>query len=301
VLAVTIALSAIAYFSKSYKKNYPQYEIYGKIAFDILFLALSLLLIYVAYLFARERNLNSPESKADVRDRGSLGMLAIIFALILHFLGVRGDQDRVSILSYLMLMFGLTWFVFGRTIAKKLLFPYAILFFMMPMEFLDDYIGGPLRIHATNISVWIMQKFSLIINMEVIQLGTKFTVDGKPFDVAPACSGLRSLIALTIIGGSYAYISQPTILRKWLLGFCAVPIALFTNIIRLVLVGLICHFFGSERALWFHDNAIVLYILAIIVFFSLDKVFDRIAQSRWLNVFLEFLKAMFKWLKVKDF
>jgi exosortase len=301
LLTILITLSTIAYLGKNYKNSYPQYEIYGKIAFDVLFLVLNFFLIYAAYLFMREYRLNLGESKAAVPERISLGMVAIVFALILHFLGMRGDQDRISILSYLMLMFGLTWFVFGNVVAKKLIFPYAILFFMMPMEFLDDYIGGPMRIQATNVSVWVMQKLSLVINMEVIQSGTKFTVDGKPFDVAPACSGLRSLVALTIIGGSYAYISQPTVLRKWLLGLCAIPIALFTNIIRLVLVGLTCHFFGSERALWVHDNAIFLYILAIIIFFSLDKVFDRIAQSKWFKRLIEFMKARFKWLKVKDF
>ena len=147
---------------------------------------------------------------------------------------------------------------------------------------------------TTNISVVIMKGIGALNGMEVIQTGTKFLINGDPFDVAPACSGLRSLVALSAIGSAYAFITQPTILRKWLLGLCSIPIAVVTNVIRLVLVGVTCHYFNSKSALWVHDNAIFLYILAILFLFSLDKIFDKAAKSKW-------LKEIFKWLKIKDF
>lgn len=300
-LGISLFLGAVAYLGKEYKKEYPQYEILSIIAFDILFFALTLILIYVGYLFYRERKAIIPEIPERRNDGISFGLFAIILGLLFHFMGMRGDQDRISLIAYIAVIYGLNYFLFGRWVGKRILFPYAILAFIVPMEFLDDYIGGPLRVHATNGSVWVMQKFALFINMEVIQHGTKFIIDGKPFDVAPACSGLRSLVALTIIGASYAFISQPTALRKWLLGLCAIPIALFTNIIRLVLVGLTSHFFGSERAMWVHDNAIFLYILAIIAFFSLDKVFDRLSKTKLFLAGGKWIKAKLSWLKVKDF
>lgn len=301
ILGIAVFLSAVAYFGKEYKKEYPQYEILSAIAFDILFYAFTVLLIYVGYLFYLERGTVSKNETEQSFGGTIIGVFAIVFGLLFHFMGMRGDQDRVSLISYIAVIYGLNCFLFGKWVGKQILFPYIILAFIVPMEFLDDYIGGPLRVHATNASVWVMKKIALVINMEVIQHGTKFVIDGNPFDVAPACSGLRSLVALTIIGASYAFISQPTLLRKWLLGLCAIPIALFTNIVRLVLVGLTSHFFGSERAMWVHDNAIFLYILAIMVFFSLDKIFDRLAKTRLVKAAGEWLKAKLSWLKVKDF
>ncbi len=294
LIGVAVILGFIAYFGKDNKNRYPQYEIYSKIAFDILFYFLTVVLIYAAYLFARERKLHPPEVEDKKSDKLFLGMAALVFGLVFHFLGMRGDLNRISILSYVTVMYGFTWFVFGKEVSTKLIFPYAILLFLIPMEFLDDYIGGPLRLFAARASVGIMKGISPIIGMEVVREGTKFTINGAPFDVAPACSGLRSLVALTVIGAVYAFITQPGLLRKCLLGLCAIPIAVLTNVMRLVLVGITCHYFGSKSALWVHDNAIFLYVLAIVALFSLDKIFDRIAKSKW-------IKAKLKWLKIKDF
>ncbi len=293
-VAVIAVLAAVAYFAKSNRREYPQYEIYSEIAYGILFYVLTALLVYAAYLFARGQELDIAETDKKKSDVVLLGMLAILVGLGFHFLGMRGDLNRVSILAYILTMYGFVWYVFGKDIGKKLMFPFAFLLFMIPMEFLDDYLGGPLRIFASRISVGTLKGIGAIIGMEVVRKGTQFTINGNPFDVAPACSGLRSLVALSAIGAAYAFITQPGILRKWLLGICAVPIALFTNIVRLTLVGITCHFFGQKTAMHVHDSSIFLYILAILFLFSLDRIFSRISKSEW-------VKAKLTWLKTRDF
>jgi exosortase len=142
--------------------------------------------------------------------------------------------------------------------------------------------------------VGILKGTGAIIGMEVVRKGTQFTINGNPFDVAPACSGLRSLVALSAIGAAYAFITQPGVLRKWLLGICAVPIALITNMVRLVMVGITCHFFGPKAAMHVHDSSIFLYILAILFLFSLDRIFSRVWRSEW-------IRARLRWLKTRDF
>jgi exosortase len=294
IIGIAAALGAVAYFGKEYKRAYPQYEIFSRISFDILFYSLTVLMVYASYLWKREEHLQSPEAPAKQREYAFLGLLAMVFGLVIHFLAMRGDLNRISVLAYIVTLYGFSWYAFGKSVGLKMMFPFAFLLFMLPMEFLDDFLGGPLRELATTVAVWIMEKLSLIIDMEVIRQGTKFTVDGKPFDVAPACSGLRSLVALSAIGAAYAYSTQPGVLRKWLLGLCAIPIAVATNVVRLVVVGVACHFFGTKVAVKVHDNAIPLYILAILFLFSLDKIFDRVSRWQW-------PKDMLKWLKIKDF
>jgi len=270
-------------------------EAIGNIAFDILFYVLTVFMVYAGYLLLREQKLNSTAAEGKTSDKVALGAVAIILGLVFHFLGMRGDLNRISLFAYIGVMYGFVWFVFGSTIGKKLMFAYAFLLFLVPMEFLDDYLGGPLRMLATRSSVTIMKGIGGIIGMEVIQEGTKFTINGDNFDVAPACSGLRSLVALSAIGAAYAYVTQPGILRKWLLGLSAIPIALATNVVRLVMVGVTCHFFKQKAAMRVHDSSIFLYIIAIFFLLSLDKIFDRLAK-------LDLIKKInFRWLKLKDF
>ncbi len=294
VAGVAVALGALVYMGKEVRSLRDSLEGTSEIVFGFLFYAMTIMLFYAAYLFAREEKLNPAELEKGEANRIALGMTALVLGLLLHFLGMRGDLNRISIMAYIGLMFGLTWFIFGRGVAKKMLFPYAFLLFIVPMDFLDDFIGGPLRMFATGISVGIMKTIGPLLNMEIVRLGTTFTINGERFDVAPACSGLRSLVALSSIGAAYAFITQPTIVRKWLLGLCAIPIALLTNIIRLLAVGFSCHFFGARTAGAVHDKSLPLYIVAIIFLFSLDKTFDRVAKAKWFKACLEWVRTRTK-------
>jgi exosortase len=83
-------------------------------------------------------------------------------------------------------------------------------------------------------------------------------------EVADACSGLKSLVMVTAVGALYAYISQPTLKRKWVLFLSSIPIAVIANIARIVMVGILASIFGEKLAFDFvHDfSGIFVFIIA---------------------------------------
>jgi exosortase len=72
--------------------------------------------------------------------------------------------------------------------------------------------------------------------------------------VADPCSGLRSIMALTALTAVYAYLTQRTLLKKWLLFMASIPLAIIGNIARVTTIALMAEAFGQEVATGlYHD------------------------------------------------
>ena len=77
---------------------------------------------------------------------------------------------------------------------------------------------------------------------------------GFNFDVADPCSGIRSLLAMTALTAVYAYATQKTLLKKWILFLCSIPLAIIGNIARITTVALVAKAFGQKVATGlYHD------------------------------------------------
>lgn len=266
-------LAVFVYLGKEYPQTFPLLGAIAAVSYAVLFAGMTFALLHAGSLLATES-----------RCRGGwrlvwMGMALLLFSLAIHFLALRGDLPRASIVAYVSLLFGVAWYLYGWRVVKTLLFPFGMLLFMVPMEFIDETFGVPLRLLATNLSVFLMR----MVGLPVVQTGNWFAVGSMEFTVDAPCSGLKSMIALTALGATFAYVTQPTFFKKLLLGSCAIPIALVANVIRLACVGIFAHLISKEFAVTvFHDQAAVfLYILAIVIFMSLDK---KVFQAEWFRV-----------------
>jgi len=267
-----ILLSGIVYLGKEHPRLLPAGGFLSPGSFSILFAAMTFTLLSSGFLLDRAAGDHGRRAEA-------LGFSLLVLSLAVHFIALRGDFPRASIVAYVTLLFGVSWYLHGWRTVKRLAFPYAILVLMVPLEFIDEIVGVPLRLMATDVAVFLMR----LVGIHVEQTGNWFAIGSMEFTVNAPCSGLKSLIALTALGAAFAYVTQPTVPKKILLGSFAVPIAIFTNIIRLACVGISAELFGKKFAVSvFHDHAaIFLYIFAIFIFISLDK---RLFQAKWFKV-----------------
>ena len=67
-------------------------------------------------------------------------------------------------------------------------------------------------------------------------------------NVAEACSGMRLLRAFVALGVAMAYLEYRPVIHRILLLASTIPIAIFCNMLRVLLTGLIHIFIGSEYA-----------------------------------------------------
>jgi exosortase len=212
------------------------------------------------------------------------GLGVIIFALLLHWLGAKAQQTRLSLMGLILVLWGIPFYFYGWHVAKLLIFPCAYLIFCIPINFIDS-LTSPLRIVATVISSGILNG----LGIRVYRVGSGLFSDkanGFGFDVAPECSGLHSLLAMTALTAVYAYLTQKTLLKKWLLFLLCIPIALIGNIVRITLVVLVAAGFGQKVAmgLWHDYSGYPIFLVGIslmLLFGSLLNVDYRKAWNEW--------------------
>jgi len=270
---ILACLVVVVYIGKEHSRLLPGSPFLSAASYLVLFAATTFALLQSGILLAKAAAAN-PGRRAT-----ALGMALALASLALHFLGLRGDEPRLSIAAYITLLFAISWYLHGWHAIKPAIFPYAMLMFMVPIEFIDEIAGVPMRLMVTNIAVSLMR----IVGLDVTQAGNWFAIGSMEFRVDAPCSGLKSLISLTALGATFAFVTQTTTIKKLLLGACAIPIALLTNIIRLACVGIFAQLIGMDFAVKvFHEHAAaVLYILAILIFMSLER---KVFQAKWFRV-----------------
>jgi exosortase len=191
------------------------------------------------------------------------GLVCLVGALFLHWVGAKAQHPRLSLFAVIGLMWSIPFFLYGWRVAKLLMFPCAFLIFCVPLGFLDS-LTFPLRIFATACSTTLLNGLGIAAERSGSAIYSA-AGGGFEFDVADPCSGLRSLMAMTALTAVYSYFTQPTALKKWILFACSIPLAIAGNIARVTTVGLVAEAFGQELATGiYHDySGYIVFAVAI--------------------------------------
>ena len=247
-------------------------------------LFVNVLVFSAAVLYVGWRRFNTdPQAQAAARRWTSqaAGLAILVLCLVLHFAAVRSDFNRISIMAFLGCLLGMLWYFYGWRVARCFIFPLAFMIFTLPMEWIEDRFGITAQMFATRHSVSIMG--FLGIHVEKVA-ETSFNIlkanEVIRFNIAAPCSGLKSLVALSAISATYGYLTQKTMPKMLLVMACGPALAVVANVIRLVGVGVVAQFSGRGWAMFFHDHALPIYILAILLLMGLDKLIN----SKWLRI-----------------
>lgn len=212
------------------------------------------------------------------------GVLPVAFGLWLHWLGVLVQHPRISTAALAVLLWGLPFLLYGRRVAALLLFPCAYLFLCIPLNFIDS-MTSPLRIFAARAAALVLNGFGL----HVVQDGAGLfsaADNAFAFDVAPECSGLHSLLAMTALMAFYAWYTQKTLFKKWLLFLCCIPVAIVANVFRIILVVVVAAIWDQETAmgLWHDYSGYPVFLVGILLMLALDRLFNADYRSLWKRI-----------------
>lgn len=239
--------------------------------------------VSLGVVWYKRKEIFSVETGVDWR-----GLAVVIFALFIHWLGAKMQQTRLSLGSLVLLIWGVPFYLFGWPLAKKLIFPCSYLVFCIPLNFLD-VIAFPLRIFSTKLSVGMLNGFGI----EALRSGTAIIIPSMPagMDVADPCSGLRSLLAMTALTAVYAYFTQRTFIKKWILFLASIPLAVIGNIARIGTIAIVSEALGPKPALGlYHDySGYILFtaaILAMVVIGGLLNLDFNEVRKKWTSALL---------------
>jgi exosortase len=169
----------------------------------------------------------------------------LLAAVLFHLLGYAVQQPRISVLGFLTGLYGLMGLVWGACWLRASFFPFFLLLFCVPIGSLAEDITFPLRLLVTKLSVGLSHN---VLGMDVVRDGTRIFNSTHTFnyDVAPACSGIRSLVALLALTTIYGFVTFGQSWKRAVMILLAMPLAIVGNVVRLLGIILIADAFGHK-------------------------------------------------------
>jgi len=209
-------------------------------------------------------------------DSSAPALAAMLGALALHAAGYAVQQARVSIAALLLFTWGVLRLAGGRQWGRAAAFPLAFLLFAVPVNFLDT-VGFYLRLWVSEASAALAHAAGI----GVVRNGTQlFASDGRyNYDVAAACSGVRSLMAMLALSLLAGYLNLRAWWRRGAVLALALPAVLIGNIARIAAIIFAAQIGGQawgNRAHAVMDYGIFAVVLCLVLAaVALLRRFDR--------------------------
>ncbi|AOS44602.1 Transmembrane exosortase (Exosortase_EpsH) [Lacunisphaera limnophila] len=209
-----------------------------------------LILALSGWLLVRNLRACDQEQGTSNPGRGWLPAAAMLGGLAVHLLGYALQQTRISIFGLLLFLWGVLALAGGRRWGRAAVFPVAFMVFAIPLSVLDT-VGFQMRLGVIEVA-WRLAQF---IGIDVIRNGTQLMSPegGYQYDVAAACSGMRSLMALAALSLLLGYLNFRSWPVRLLVGLLCFPFAFVGNVARILAIIVMAEWQGQAAGVKTHD------------------------------------------------
>jgi exosortase len=207
----------------------------------------------------------------------NFGLLVMFGAVGLLLVGSLGAELFTSRLSLLVLLAGMILFLAGWRFLRAVSFPLCFLLFMIPLpQIVYNQITFPLQLLASRFATFWLD----LVDVPVLRDGNVLVMSNYSLEVVEACSGIRSLMTLISLAVIYGYLLEPRLWVRILLVVLMVPIAIFSNAIRIMGAGMMSHRFGPAAAEGFlHGfSGWVIFLLALLLLFAFHSILRHVGK-----------------------
>src|SRR2546426_12640384 len=238
------------------------------------------------------------------------GLASVSLALLALWAGTAGAELYIQRVSLVLILAGTVVYLWGFRLLRLTAVPLALLLLAIPIPaIIFNKVAFPLQLFASRCAVWSMSLFDIPVLrqgnvIELMPLGARET---KKLEVVEACSGIRSLMTLLTLAVVFAYFTHPRdggnsgdgdrpetipsrfaslvsriknygLWRSSVIVLSAVPIAIFTNTLRVSGTGILARYYGTKVADgFFHSfSGWVIYVVAFLMLFGVGWILDRV-------------------------
>lgn len=197
-----------------------------------------LIVAVIAYLVRRKLSERSQLPLAS----SAWGFVFLAPALLLHALDAGMHTQLLSAASLVLALPGLALLFLGVERTRSIAFLLFFLMLALPIPLAaTEQLHLVLRQVATAATALVIPWFGIPLYAE----GTSLHIPNGSLQVADACSGFSTLYAAVAVACLTAY-SCPAPGRRLLVLLLAAPIAILANVLRVILLTLLVHWFGIE-------------------------------------------------------
>lgn len=173
--------------------------------------------------------------------------------------------------SFVLVVGGLLWFLFGSRAARAAVVPLLFLLLAIPLpELLVTTSTGSLQSVATRMAELLLTTTGTPVyrNGNVLELPT------STLQVVEACSGMRSVVSLGSVGVLLAWASDGPWQRRVALVAATTPIAVLINACRLAAIGAASEAWGpaATRDPWHSLAGWITFALSLLMLWGVRRV-----------------------------
>jgi len=194
----------------------------------------------------------------------SPALLLLGFALALHMTGYLIQQQRVSIVALFVGVYALMGLAWGPAWLRASFFPYFLVAFCVPIATIGEPITFPWRILVCKIVAAISA--DLGNRRDPLRHRALQRIGSYQYEVAAACSGLRSVVAILCLSTVYGFVTFEKNWKRMLMIAAAFPLAVVGNVIRMMFIIVAAEISGQSAGNYVHEHwffSLVPYVPAI--------------------------------------
>ncbi|HMF74470.1 MAG TPA: exosortase/archaeosortase family protein [Bryobacteraceae bacterium] len=205
------------------------------------------------------------------------GLFLVVLAALLSVAATLGAELFTARFSFLIGLFGTVLYLGGTRWAKILLFPFALLLFMIPIPAI---IYSQLTLRLQLLASQLGEALITMMGIPVLRAGNTLELPSQTLDIAEACSGIRSLLSLLFMSAVYAYFFDKKVWMRWALLLATIPIAIGANGIRVGLTGLLSEIDTKLATGIYHESeGYVVFVVALFALVATHWIINLIAKK----------------------
>jgi len=201
------------------------------------------------------------------------GLLLLGLGIFLYVVAARALQARLALVALPFLFSGVLLFVWGKQVTRILAFTSAFLWFLVPLAAIEQMIFR-LQFLITGL----VEKLSGLLGIKIYAVGTTLRAVNQTwgFDIAEGCSGIRSLIAMTMITAIYVHIVEKQMWKKLTIFGLSVLFAIIGNAGRIFTIIIIAKLGFPEFAggLYHEYSGFIFFPIALAVMVLTSKLLN---------------------------
>ena len=195
--------------------------------------------IIIAYLIFEKRNIIK-----EIRVTHQwLGIIPFAIGIFLFCLGELAGEYYTLYVSLLCIIIGITIFHTGYDRARSLLFVFILIIAMFPFP---TFIYTKLSVNLQLISSQLGTAMLQVVGLPAYREGNIIDLGFRKLHVVDACSGLRYLMPLIVLGLIVAYFAKGSLWKKIFVVLSTIPLAIVMNGTRIALAAISAAYLRPE-------------------------------------------------------
>jgi exosortase len=191
------------------------------------------------------------------------GFILIAAGLFIYALGTLSAAYWICGFSLIPFLQGFLSQISGWKHSQQFLFPVIFLIFMIPVPFVD-FIATCFAVFSAFWASALIHIFGIPVTLN----GAELIISDSSFRIGLPCSGLKTTLSLLIPSSLLIFMYECNIRDKMLLFILIFPLAIATNILRILLLVIFSRVYGQEFVLiTFHD--ILGIMMPVLVFMGI--------------------------------